>query len=134
MTGLNGINAGTGAAQSMSAPGGSASSVDYGAFLRLLVAQLKNQDPTKPMDSTQYMAQLASFSQVEQSIMANAKLDALLTSVAIAQSESVIGRTVTSGDGTITGVVVSVRITSAGPLAKLEDGTELLIGPGVEIS
>jgi flagellar hook assembly protein FlgD len=46
----------------------SAPSVDYGAFLQLLVAQLKNQDPSKPMDSTQYMAQLASFSQVEQTI------------------------------------------------------------------
>ena len=32
--------------------------VDYQSFLKLLVAQMKNQDPTNPMDSTQYMAQL----------------------------------------------------------------------------
>ena len=41
-------------------------SVDYNGFLRLLIAQMKNQDPTKPMDSAQFMAQLASFSNVEQ--------------------------------------------------------------------
>ena len=37
------------------------STLDYSAFLRLLIAEMKNQDPTKPMDSAQYVAQLASF-------------------------------------------------------------------------
>jgi flagellar basal-body rod modification protein FlgD len=129
---MSGISSTTSAA-TKAAPS-SASSVDYGAFLQLLVAQLKNQDPSKPMDSTQYMAQLASFSQVEQSMIANGKLDALLGSVAIAQAESVIGRTVTSADGETTGVVTSVKITSQGPLATLDNGKELLIGPGVKIS
>jgi flagellar basal-body rod modification protein FlgD len=131
MSGIGGTTAGAAAAGSTK---GSASSVDYGAFLQLLVAQLKNQDPSKPMDSTQYMAQLATFSQVEQSMIANGKLDALLGSVAIAQAESVIGRTVTSADGEITGIVESVKITSQGPLATLDTGEELLIGPGVKIS
>jgi flagellar basal-body rod modification protein FlgD len=134
MDAMSGIGAATNQSLATGAPGGSASSVDYGAFLQLLVAQLKNQDPSKPMDSTQYMAQLASFSQVEQSMIANGKLDALLSSVAIEQAESVIGRTVTSADGKTSGVVVSVKITNAGPLATLEDGSELLIGPGVKIS
>ena len=52
--------------------------VDYQAFLRLLVAEMKNQDPTSPMESTDYVAQLATFSQVEQSVQANAKLDQIL--------------------------------------------------------
>jgi flagellar basal-body rod modification protein FlgD len=134
MNAMSGIGAATTQSVTTGPSSGSASSVDYGAFLQLLVAQLKNQDPSKPMDSTQYMAQLASFSQVEQSMIANGKLDALLSSVAIEQAESVIGRTVTSADGKISGVVVSVKITNAGPLATLEDGSELLIGPGVKIS
>ncbi len=35
-------------------------------FLQLLVAQIKNQDPTAPMDSTAFLGQLAQFSQLEQ--------------------------------------------------------------------
>jgi flagellar basal-body rod modification protein FlgD len=43
-------------------------------FLQLLVTQLKNQDPTNPVDGTQFVAQLAQFSQLEQMINANTKL------------------------------------------------------------
>jgi flagellar basal-body rod modification protein FlgD len=112
----------------------SAATLNYNNFLKLLLAQMKNQDPTAPMDSTDYMAQLATFSQVEQSMIGNSKLDALLSSSALSQADSVIGRTVTSADGEITGQVSSVRITSEGALAKLSDGSELLLGPGIVIS
>jgi flagellar basal-body rod modification protein FlgD len=37
-------------------------------FLQLLVAQLKNQDPMNPSDGTQFVAQLAQFQQLEQSV------------------------------------------------------------------
>ncbi|MBZ5676707.1 MAG: hypothetical protein LAP61_20905 [Acidobacteriia bacterium] len=37
-------------------------------FLQLLVAQIKNQDPTNPTDSVQFLTQLAQFSQLEQLI------------------------------------------------------------------
>lgn len=114
--------------------GGGAQTADYNAFLQLLVAQLKNQDPTEPMKSTEYLAQLASFSQVEQSTRTNAKLDALLTSSALAQVDGLIGRTVTSPDGEVTGKVVSLRLYSDGLLAKLDNGTELPVVPGLTIS
>ena len=110
-----------------------AASVDYNAFLRLLIAQIKNQDPTKPMDSAQMMAQLASFSNVEQGIKINQKLDALLTSTALSQVDGIVGRTVTSADGTVTGRVVAVRVVSGGTVALLEDRRELPLGPGVTI-
>ena len=109
-------------------------SLDYDAFLKLLVAQLKYQDPTKPMDPAQQMAQLASFSNVEQAIKTNAKLDALISSFSLTQAESVIGRTVASQDGSITGLVKSVRVTSEGAVAILDNGKELLLGPGVTIA
>jgi flagellar basal-body rod modification protein FlgD len=108
--------------------------MDYNAFLKLLIAQLKNQDPTKPMDSTQFVAQLATFSQVEQSINANNKLDSLLTSSALSLADSVIGHTVTSPDGETSGVVASVRITSEGPVATLVGGGELPLASGISIS
>ncbi|TCT07950.1 flagellar hook assembly protein FlgD [Aquabacter spiritensis] len=107
---------------------------DYEAFLKLLVTQLKNQDPSKPMDSTQYLAQLASFSQVEQSVAANSKLDSLLTASALQNADAAIGRTVTSADGTVSGAVASVRITSDAPVAVLADGREVTLGDGVSLA
>lgn len=107
--------------------------LDYNAFLQLLIAEMKNQDPTEPMDSTQYMAQLASFSSVEQAIQTNAKLDSLLTAQALNQADAVLGRTVTSGDGTVSGIVQSLKVTSEGLVATLDTGDTLTIGEGVTI-
>ena len=108
--------------------------LDYDSFLTLLVAQLKNQDPSAPQDSAQYIAQLATFSNVEQSIKSNAKLDQLMTSFALAQADSVIGRTITSADGTITGTAAALKIVAGGAVAVLQNGTELPLGDGVTIS
>ena len=112
----------------------SKTAVDYQSFLKLLVAEMKNQDPTNPMDSTQYVAQLAAFSQVEQSVQINTKLDQLLQSSTLAQADALIGRTVTSADGKIAGKVAEVRLLSDGIVAVLEGGKEITMGPGVKIA
>jgi flagellar basal-body rod modification protein FlgD len=112
----------------------SKTAVDYQSFLKLLVAEMKNQDPTNPMDSTQYVAQLAAFSQVEQSVQINTKLDQLLQSSSLAQADALIGRTVTSADGKVTGNVAEVRLLSNGIVAVLEDGKEITVGPGIKIA
>lgn len=128
-----GLAAGQGNKGSTGGGTGGAPTVDYNAFLRLLITQLKNQDPTQPMDTGQFMAQLASFSTVEQGIQTNQKLDSLLSAFSLAQADGVIGRTVTSADGSVTGAVSSVRITSDGPVATLADGSTLLLGPGITV-
>jgi flagellar basal-body rod modification protein FlgD len=110
------------------------STLDYSSFLKLLTAQMKFQDPTNPTDPTQFVSQLASFSSVEQGIKTNTKLDSLITSQALNQADGLLGKTVTSVDGTISGVVKSVEIYSDGSLAVLENGQKLLLGPGVKIS
>lgn len=112
----------------------SKASVDYQSFLKLLVAQMKNQDPTDPMDSTQYMAQLAAFSQVEQSVQMNTKLDQMLQSSVLGQADALIGRTVTSADGAVSGKVEEVRLTSNGMVAVLAGGKEIVVGAGITIS
>lgn len=109
-------------------------SLDYTAFLRLLVAEMKNQDPTDPAKPAEWMGQLASFSNVEQGIQTNAKLDALMTSMALTQVDGMIGHTVTTADGSISGTITAVRIITGGAVAVLQDGTQLLLGEGVEIS
>ncbi|WP_208353677.1 flagellar hook capping FlgD N-terminal domain-containing protein [Pseudaestuariivita rosea] len=50
---------------------------DLETFLTLLTSQIENQDPLEPVDSTEYVAQLASFSQVEQQVTTNELLEAM---------------------------------------------------------
>lgn len=59
------------------APAGSPSFVNQDTFLRLLVAQLKNQDPLNPADGAQFVAQLAQLTQLEQTIGIKEELSAI---------------------------------------------------------
>ncbi|KPQ08896.1 MAG: flagellar basal-body rod modification protein FlgD [Saliniramus fredricksonii] len=108
--------------------------MDYDAFLRLLIAEMKHQDPLDPTDASEYVSQFASFSVVEQAIQTNRKLDDLLAGLSLSQSGGLIGRHVTSGDGSVSGEIESVRLTDQGPHATLSDGRSLLVGPGVTIT
>ncbi len=113
----------------------SATTVDYNSFLKLLVAELQNQDPTSPADPTQYMSQLASFSAVGQTVQTNTKLDTLLTSSALTQAEGTIGRKVTSADGATSGTVKSVAIGTGGTVtATLDTGKTVVMGSGVTVA
>ncbi|MCU4654342.1 flagellar hook assembly protein FlgD [Roseibacterium sp. SDUM158016] len=79
---------------------------DYQSFLKLLTAQVANQDPLAPMDSSTFVTQLAQLSQVEQSIQVNANLADISARIAgaVAMSDvQLIGRTVTvPGDQIVT--------------------------------
>src|ERR1700744_2650003 len=52
---------------------------NFDPFLTLLTTQLKNQDPTSPMDSSTFTQQLVEYSQVEQQINTNTNLQTLIT-------------------------------------------------------
>lgn len=108
-------------------------SLDYNAFLKLLVAQMKNQDPLNPTDATAQLSQLASFSNVEQSIKVNQKLESMLTLSSLTQADAVIGRTITTADGSASGKVKSVDVTDAGAIANLADGTRVMLGAGIKV-
>lgn len=121
------------ASLSQSNSANSAASLDYDSFLRMFVAQLQNQDPLNPMEGTEYTAQLAQFSNLEQSIQSNEKLDGLMSQMSLSQANSLIGRTATTTDGAISGVIETVTILSGGSVANLADGTKLPLGPGITI-
>ena len=107
--------------------------LNYENFLKLLVAQMKNQDPTEPMDASQQMAQLATFSQVEQTIKTNKNLESMLQRTSLQEANSVMGRTVTSDDGKTSGIVKEVTLYNDGIVATLDSGKKLVIGPGVTV-
>jgi len=133
MTTVSGVNNTTTSSNSGTSATNSVGDLDYNAFLKLLIAQLKNQDPTKPMDSTQFVAQLATFSQVEQNIATNTKLDSMLAAQSLTMADNYIGRTISTSDGSISGVVSSVTIYSDGAIATLEDGSKVLLGAGITV-
>ena len=109
--------------------------VNYTEFLQLLVQELKNQDPSNPSDPTQFVSQIATFSNVEQAVQSNATLTSLLTTTALSQAENAIGKTVTSADGQTTGVVQSVALSSGGvATATLTSGATLTLDSTVTIS
>lgn len=76
---------------------------NFQTFLTLLTTQLQNQDPTSPMDSNEFTQQLVMYSQVEQQIDTNEKLDSLI-SLSSNQSTSLamsyLGKNVVMSDGT----------------------------------
>ena len=108
--------------------------VSYNDFMQLLVAQLKNQDPTKPMDSSQYVSQLASLSQLEQSVNQTASLNTILAMSYLSQAANSIGLRATSADGLTTGVVQSTRIDGAGVVATLDNGNQLSLDSNVSLA
>ncbi|MBO9655959.1 MAG: flagellar hook assembly protein FlgD [Agrobacterium tumefaciens] len=111
-----------------------AASLNYDSFLKLLIAQMKNQDPTSPMDAGQQMSQLASFSQVEQTIKTNTHLKSMLQAEALTRASDLVGKTVMSADDKVTGVVKEVEVYSDGVIAITEAGDKVLLQAGVTFS
>ena len=68
------------------APAAGSKSIGQDAFLKLLVAQLQNQDPTKPQDNGEFIAQLATFSSLEKLTEISTKLDTLGQMLAVQQT------------------------------------------------
>ena len=66
------------------------------AFLRLLTTQLRNQDPLKPMDETQSVAQLAQFSSLQAATELKTSFEAFQSNFAVMQSAGLLGKTVSA--------------------------------------
>jgi flagellar basal-body rod modification protein FlgD len=109
-------------------------SLNYDSFLKLLIAQMKNQDPTEPMDASQQMSQLASFSQVEQAIQTNTHLKSMLQAEALTRAGDIVGKYITSADDTVTGKIKEVQVYSDGVIALTEGGDKVLLQAGVVVS
>lgn len=132
MTAIHPVQGSAGASREAS-PAAAKANMDYSSFLRLFMAQMKNQDPTKPNDPTETLSQLASFSTVEQSIKLNDKLDSLLIATNANIAAGLVGKSVRSLDGSISGVVSSVELSANGLIATLKNGKKLNLGQGYSV-
>jgi flagellar basal-body rod modification protein FlgD len=88
-TPVSGVNAQTGANAASNTPSSSSSTTsgtdklaNEQTFLQLLVSQLQNQDPLNPADGTQFVTQLAQFSQLEQMLSINTNVGAIRQQIA----------------------------------------------------
>lgn len=104
------------------------SAISQEQFLKILMAQLKFQDPLKPMDNQQFLAQMAQFSALAQSAQTNDKIDSLLTIQAATQSIGLIGKTVevqpTGGSGSSSvGTVTALSFTDGQPSLTVTSST-----------
>jgi flagellar basal-body rod modification protein FlgD len=113
------------AVESVSSTTSSNSQINLQDFLRILTSQLTNQDPMKPMDNTEFMAQLAQFTSLEQTRQLNDKLASLLSVQSTTQSVGLIGRTVTVSlaSGTDSGQVVSLDLSGSQPQMNIKLGS-----------
>ena len=102
----------------------SGSSLDQEAFLQLLVAQLRNQDPSSPMDSSQLMAQTTQLATMERLVeISDTSRESFALQMRVAGA-ALVGQTVswTDADGEVrTGVVDAVSYAGAVPTVTVGD-------------
>jgi len=102
---ISGVSTPTATTGQGTASAATAKAVTQNDFLQLLVAQIKTQDPLNPMDGTQFTAQLAQFSSLEQLYNVNTNLTALQNAQAAitnTQALGYIGKTVIAAGNTVT--------------------------------
>jgi flagellar basal-body rod modification protein FlgD len=102
-------------------------------FLKLLATQISSQNPLEPMKDTEFVAQMASFSQLEQTTNMASDIKALTMSGQLSQGAALIGKSVTyqpaNGGPPVTGVVQSLTVGSASKSMSL-----MVNGVAVDVS
>jgi flagellar basal-body rod modification protein FlgD len=110
ITTYTGTPTNTNAAGTASATG---DTVDQNQFLNLLVTQLQNQDPTQPMDDSQFVSELAQFSSLQETTNLNTTMSGYASTSGLSTAASMIGATVTTGATDSSGNSIGGEVTSA---------------------
>ena len=89
-------------------------------FLKILIAQMSNQDPTSPLENTEFIAQMAQFSSLEQMTNMSKSFERLTTMINSTEAQSTLGRTVEIDVGdTVTHGVVEAMTRGENPQVKV---------------
>lgn len=109
----SGVSSGASSASSGSSGAGGFASVDMNEFLKLLIAQMQNQDPLSPMENTEIMQQIGQIREIGATDKLTSTLDSVLMGQNLSTASSLIGKKVTAltDDGrNVTGVVDRVSV------------------------
>jgi flagellar basal-body rod modification protein FlgD len=107
----------------ISAPTQSGANLDN-EFLTLLTTELKNQDPTNPVDNNQMLAQQAQFESLSQMQDLNTNISALIALQGVSQATGLIGQSIvgTSNGASVTGTVVGIQFQNGTPVLQVNPG------------
>jgi flagellar basal-body rod modification protein FlgD len=111
-----------------------ANGLDFQSLLQIILTQLTYQDPLKPVDNTEFVSQLAQFSQLQQTQTLNDQITSLLASQSASQATGLIGRTVdltgnAGGDTPTSGQVTAVSFSTGQPQLTIKTAAgEVLSG------
>jgi flagellar basal-body rod modification protein FlgD len=101
----------------------SAAQLSQEDFMRILLAQLQFQDPLKPMDNQEFVAQLAQFSALEINRQQSERVDQLLSMQSVTQSVGILGKKIdmkTSLGSSLAGTVKAVSLRTGEPLLTVD--------------
>ncbi|MGM0919705.1 MAG: flagellar hook assembly protein FlgD [Bacillota bacterium] len=109
---------------------GGKSSLGKDDFLKILIAQLQNQDPLNPMEDKEFISQMASFSSLEQMTNMSSQLSdfiQLQVNDGILKYSEMIGKQVEweSSEGKSSGIVKSIKQSGADIILEMQDGQEV---------
>lgn len=95
-----------------------ASSLGLDDFVKVLTTQLTYQDPLKPMDNQEFMAQMAQFTALEQTQQINDRMQQLIDNQATLQSIGLIGRSIdfSTATGRSSGTVTALSLQGDSPV------------------
>ena len=100
-------------------------------FIKLMVTQLQNQDPTQPANSDQLLSQMSQIGQLQSSTDLQTTLASMLSQSQVGAAGNLIGKSVqgiNDKGGTVSGTVDSVLVQSGQVYLQLHDGTQLQMG------
>ena len=99
-------------------------------FIKMMITQLQQQDPTEPAKNDQLLAQMSQISQLQSSTDLTTSLKGMVSQNQIGSAATLIGKKVTGMDtdnNTISGQVTSVSVTDDGANLELDNGQRLAI-------
>jgi len=104
------------------------STISLQDFMQVLMTQLTYQDPLKPMDNQEFLAQIAQFTTLQQSQQINTNVQSLLSNQAVQQSVGLIGHVVniTTTSGPQTGTVSSIDLSGTAPTISITTSSSIL--------
>ena len=94
-------------------------------FLKLLTVQLQSQDPLKPMEDTQFISQMASFTSLQEMRSLSKNFETFSTGQRLSSAQGYLGKvvTLTTKDGDVTGEVTAIKLVEGAPRLTIGTGS-----------